>query len=1514
MLVYVIHKQGLYSKTLPSKIYGSYQISDFDENNKERMLINISAQEGRWVAFSNKNVKIVKNQEVVRSAFLEAYQFLLLQIKGQEGFIVLYACPVNDGTWMELAIPHDLEFTIGQENENAIVCKHPLIAPHHAKLIYQKNTWILQDLNSQYKTFVNHKVITGQQVLFHGDIIFIMGLKLIVRENKILLNNPLGSVSYDRTIFKAVPQREKIPPVSNTEEMGEISLYDEQEYFIRSPRFTEKIEEKSFRIESHPTIEEQDETPLLYTIGPMITMGSTSFVMLLVAFMSYQNNDGDITSILPTVAISASMLAGTLIWPTLNRRFQKKQQQKRHAKIEKRYGEYLIQKEKELKEISNSQKQILLSNYLNAMECYNLIINHSRNLWMRELPQNDFLSLRLGIGKVPLKIHLQYPEEKFQLDQDVLDEKMRLIIEQNRMIDGAPIVESLTEKNMIAITGVYEHVKAYMDNLLLQMMALHSYYDLKIVLLTNQSRANGWSYLKQLPHLFKNDKTMRFFATDFEEGKEVTQYLQQVFKQRLEASSKTNLEKNCKYKNFSSYYVIITDDYKMAKEYSFIEELLKEEANLGFSFVILHSTLANLPTECKAFIGINDYQQGGIFESEITKDTQRSFMIEPLNKVNLLLASLHLANIPIENKEEDYRLPKTLGFLEMYDVGKIEQLNSLERWKRNMPILSLAAPIGLAMNGSLFKLDLHEKEQGPHGLIAGMTGSGKSEFIITYILSMAIQFHPDEVQFVLIDYKGGGLVGAFENKETGVRLPHLAGTITNLDTAEIHRALSSIESELKRRQHLFNEARELLNEGTIDIYKYQRYYRDGLLKTPVSHLFIISDEFAELKSQQPEFMDQLISTARIGRSLGVHLILATQKPSGVVNDQIWSNSRFRVCLKVQEAGDSNEVIKRPDAASLTDVGRFYLQVGYNEFFAMGQAAYAGVPYIPQDKVYHEVDDRISFINSIGKSIQTISPPRPVSLQSEGEELPKIVSYLSLLAEEENIVVKPLWLPKLPDILYVDAIKKAYQFQKKPYEIEIVLGVYDNPKAQKQGLLTIDMKKGNVVVYSMNEKNTVENTILYSLITTYHTDELNLYVFDFDSETLKMYQDAPQVGDVIFAHEKEKVEKTFKMLLEEIERRKKLFQNYNGSYEFYCKHSSKTLPSIVFLIAGYENFKETYEEMDMTLSKVCRDGVKYGVYTIVTAISDRSLRLSMRTNFPQIVPLKLSAAIEYNMLLGVKAPVISDVENRGVILVLDEAYEFQTASVCEKEKLYTFVREVCQTLNSQIASKAPQVPVLPEHVSWEDIARNGFSLSAFPIGLYEESIEIATFDFTKSLITLLNAVDIDALVAFSKTLIEKCFQEKTFSTVVYDGRGIYQDATFETSKTVTDLKKKIEEAELKEVLVFITGISSLSTGFQEIGGTIDSYLKEVQAKGNCHFVLVERLDDLKPVQYESWFKTYIALDEGLFIGRGLNTSTIHQLITPFRMLSFPLPPNYGYCMKKGIAERIKVVEGVIQNGE
>ena len=1513
MIVYVIDKSRLISFTLPLKVYGSYWVTDIDDDNQEKKIINIQEEDGKWVAFSNKSVSIVVDDKTVSKIVLEPYSFSLLKLKNQDGYLILYTAPLNDETKKTFTVLNDCTISIGSDSNNTIYYRNRLTSPNHIKLYYKNNNWLIEDLNSQNGTFVNNKVIkTGITLsLNHGDIIFIMGLKLIVLGNTITINNPLNSISVNTSDFKEKIELQKRIDVFTDEDDLETTLYDENDYFVRLPRFTEVLETRNFKIDSHPNITEQDQTPLIMTLGPMITMGSTSFVMLIVAFMSMQDGNRSFYSVLPTVAISISMLAGVLIWPTINRRFQRKQQKKRKEKIEKAYGEYLTEKEKELQQIIATEKQILLSNSLSSSECYDFIINKSRRLWERELQQKDFLNLRLGIGKEKVKINIDYPQEHFKVDQDMLDERMRLIIDKNKEIDGAPITQSFIIKNITAVIGRYEYIKPYVDTLILQMIALHSYHDLKIIIMTNEGRSKYWEYMKLMPHNFNHDKSLRFFSTNFDESKEVSSYLQQIIKLRKDVKISNNEDP---YKLFDTYYIIITDDYKSAKDNPIIEEILTSDKNYGFSLLILNSSLANLPTQCKSFISINDLKSGGVFESELTKETQKTFAIELVNQIDLFKCATILANIPIKDRDDEYNLPKQIGFLEMYNVGTIEQLNPLERWQVNNPINSLAAPIGYGTNGQIFKLDLHEKEQGPHGLIAGMTGSGKSEFIITYILSMAINYHPDEVQFLLIDYKGGGLVGAFENKETGLKLPHLTGTITNLEVADINRALSSIESELKRRQALFNKARDKLGEGTIDIYKYQKYYREKQLDTPISHLFIISDEFAELKTDQPEFMDQLISTARIGRSLGVHLILATQKPSGVVNDQIWSNSRFRVCLKVQDEQDSNEVIKRPDAASIKEVGRFYLQVGYNELFQMGQAAYAGAPYYPQDKVYKEIDSSVNFIDNVGRSIKTIDVQKNTKLELKGEQLPNIVKYLRDLALKENIQVHNLWLDKLPAVIYVDDLKKKYQFQKTPYKLTPIIGEYDNPKEQKQGLVTIDFaNKGNTIVYSTTEKNTITNTIIYSLITTYSSEEVNIYILDFDSETLKIYNNSPSVGDVVFVNEKEKVTKLFKLLTEELDQRKKIFQDYNGSYEYYISHADTKLPAIVLIISGYENFKESYEDEEQILNKITRDGVKYGLYSVVTAISDRSLRLSMRTNFPQIIPLKQNSSIEYNMLLGKKAPLIAEIPNRGVVLVNDNVYEFQTAEIVESEKLLDYIRRVCDYLKQQTKIYARAIPVLPDKVTLSMLSNYLKDISSVPVGLEEETLNISTYNFTKNLISLVNAEDREILSNFSKLLIKEVtmltntkvvlidfkhlYQESDFSNCIYLDSSNFNIDNFNTIINSTDTNNKI--------LVFITDVEQF---IKSIGSDVAGYFNKIYSLKNCYLVFNTDLFNLKKVGYESWFRQFVSIDNAIWIGKGLNNTTVHNLTTSLRSLSFPLPPNFGYNIKNGVAIKIKVLEG------
>ncbi|MEG2052324.1 MAG: FtsK/SpoIIIE domain-containing protein, partial [Oscillospiraceae bacterium] len=361
---------------------------------------------------------------------------------------------------------------------------------------------------------------------------------------------------------------------------------------------------------------------------------------------------------------------------------------------------------------------------------------------------------------------------------------------------------------------------------------------------------------------------------------------------------------------------------------------------------------------------------------------------------------------------------------------------------------------------------------------------GKSKILQTYILAMSTLFHPYEVSFVIIDFKGGGMVNQFK------QLPHLLGAITNIDGKEINRSLKSIKAELQKRQRLFAEA----DVNHID--KYIRKYKAGEVNEPLPHLIIIVDEFAELKAEQPEFMKELISAARIGRSLGVHLILATQKPSGQVNEQIWSNSRFKLCLKVQSQEDSNEVIKSPLAAEIKEPGRAYLQVGNNEIFELFQSAYSGASEKADDSNVKEF--KIFSLTDSGKRIPVYVQKKQKSGEGSVTQLDAIVKYVSDYCDN-------IHLPKLPDIC-LPALGEVINFPDnslllpKSNSIQVELGVYDDPDNQYQGVYHVDLTNENLMIIgsSQSGKTNILQNIIRSISTKYTPDEVNIYIIDFAS--------------------------------------------------------------------------------------------------------------------------------------------------------------------------------------------------------------------------------------------------------------------------------------------------------------------------------------------------------------------------------------------------------------------------------
>lgn len=1519
MQVVVIKKDKLYKYPFPNDLISTYWIKDNDEFGNERNLIMLARRDNTWMLVANDSCKIVEDNTEVKESVIDYNKFYLLKItsKYTTTNAVVYVCNENDASYATYQIVNDGTYTIGSSGSQNIILNSVNIAPEHATITKQGNKLTVKTIDSNFGIYVNNHR-ENIKTLENGDVVFIMGFKIIALNDYIIINNYASGVKINsgNIISKELPKYNGELLATMDDDNAE--LYGENDYFSRSPRFVTSIVDEDLKIDSPPGKIEPDDTPVMYTVGPMLTMAMSSVVTASTSVINIANGKGTLLTALPAIVISVAMLGSTILWPSLMRRYQKKKQKKKEEERQQKYSEYLTEKKEKIEALRINQFQILTEYYPEPKNLESIILNKRRNLWERQVESDDFLNVRLGIGNIPLKVKLSYSSEDFTMVEDNLKDELKQLGESAKDIVNAPVTISLTERNKLVIIGDKVYKDSILKSIILQLVTYHAYSDLKLVLMVDDNSSDIWEKIKILPHMWSNARDVRFFADNYDDMTKISFYLEQVFMSRKysEEDGKRS-ETNITYKDVVPYYLIIVDNIKKNKNVEIINKVLHEEKNVGFGLIILNDGIGNLPNECNDFLTAAG-EKSAIIKNDLNKNNQQTFVMDNTDNIDLSLMCEKLSNIPIKLPMMLDDEKKSVSFLEMYKVGRVEQLNVLNRWESNNPVNSLSVPIGIHTDGEVFNLDLHEKFHGPHGLIAGMTGSGKSEFIITFILSMCVNFSPKEVSFVLIDYKGGGLTGAFENSLTGVKLPHLAGTITNLDKAEIKRSLSSIESELKRRQALFNKAKMELNESTLDIYKYQKLYRDGKIKEPISHLFIISDEFAELKSQQPEFMDELISAARIGRSLGVHLILATQKPSGIVDDQIWSNSKFKVCLKVQEKSDSMDVIKCPDAAALKNVGRFYLQVGYNDYFALGQGAYTGAKYIPRDVIVKTVDRNISFINNIGDIVKSIeTSQKKENTVSMGEELPNIMKHICEVAASKQLVADKLWLDKIPNEIFVNELMNKYAYKPIKWDIKPIIGEFDDPNNQRQGLLTVDFNStGNTLIYGVEGKDIMLSSIIYSLIITHGPDEINFYIVDFGTEIFGMFKTAPQVGDVIYVNETEKLVNLFNTISKELEIRKKLFIDYNGDYNLYIKNSGKTLPRYVIILNNYELFSETYEDYIDILSGLTREGERYGIIFVITATGVNAVRGKTSQNFGNQLCLQFNDPNDYSSILGsVHGMVPSDVLGRGLVKLNGEIYEYQTAYPYKWDEINTFIKNTCYKLNEVIKAKAKKIAILPEHVRLSDVESHISSLKSVPIGITKDTLEISTFDFNKNPISLIAAQDSMYLDKYIPSLCEVIQNISNTEVYLYDGN--------ESISTTDRLKNyfgsdsngfvnKMAEAAgsnngLSNVFI-IFGIDILKDSTNmEMQDKLKQLLQKLKTTPQIKVIFADAVSKIKNIEYDDYYRDNTAPINAIWVGSGITEQFTIKSSTYNRETRAQIPNDFGYNVVRGNAIFIKLLD-------
>lgn len=1525
MRVLLLDSEKITKLTLPEEVDGFFTMNYKPIDSKVIKDINIEAVDGTWRIKSNDTINVVNRGQIEKEVVLQDYLKISIFLIGRDEMLDLYCMPTYDKTYFKVNVCTN-QITIGSTGQCSLVFSNFSAESVFAGICNSNGVWYVAhpDNDNSFPIYLNDKAIKESTVLKTGDIIFINGLKIIwmqnfmqicclqgtVNANPMHLTNYTIDCNYDNTAYD---------PVS--EEDQSLELYQPDDYFFHKPNLKEYVREEEIFIDSPPPKQIQENDNFLATFGASFTMIASSFVSV-INLINNINNKAKPLTIVTSSVMCISMIVGSLLIPKIASRIQKEKEKKREIYRINKYTEYLKSCDEKIKHIMAKQTQILRDTNLRADNCINLINGSSAVLWNREIKDEDFLIVRLGIGNVPARININAPEEHFTLDEDFLMQKIYEVVNSSRILEDVPVTFNFQKNRVSAVISNAGYGQAFIDSIIMQFATLHGPQDLKMAFFINNDEDDfDWDYTKYLPHTFSNDKSVRFYAESYDEMKILSTKLESVLKERMEkVKAKDNngdiIEESNTYRSFDDYYVIITNDVFLAKSLSIFELLMNSQENYGFSVIFVNKAMNKLPKRCNAFVALSE-ENGCVMEKSI--NSQTTFVPEYLSNIDLKLVCAKLMNIPVINADVQSSLPTSISFLEVFKSSKIEQLNIINRWKLNDPTMSLAVPIGVHANGEEFILDLHEKFHGPHGLIAGSTGSGKSEFIITFVLAMCVNFHPDEVQFVLIDYKGGGLAGAFENREKGTAIPHLAGTITNLDTSAMNRSLVSINSELKRREQMFMDVRDITGESTIDIYKYQKYYREGIIKEPISHLFIVSDEFAELKSQQPEFMAELISTARVGRSLGVHLILATQKPSGVVNEQIWSNTRFRVCLKVQTSGDSNEMLKRPDAASIKEAGRFYLQVGFDEYFDIGQSGWAGAKYTPTDRVIKKNDDSLVFINNVGNVIKSIDDfVKKETSEDIGDQLTNIVKHLVNWSTKESYTPRKLWLDPIPELVYIANLAKKYNYTPLQYVINPIIGEYDNPSKQFQGLLTLNLNEGNTYIFgkSGSGKEDLLSTIIYGSCINHSPEEVVFYIVDMGAETLRQFIRFPHVADVCTVDDGNKIIDMMVLLEREISRRKDLTVEFGGNYKSYNELNEKKLPLYCVIINYLDIFTENFSKVAELIIPLYRDGSKYGVNFIVTSSATSALRARVRDYFVHHICLQMANNDDYSVVLSNRSRKLipSYYKGRGLIEMKEATYEFQTALIYLRKEIPNLIRNTADNLANKYKNSIIQsIPSIPKVVTVESLINFVNGLANVPIGYNVESKDKFFYNFESNKANIIVANSFEQHKDFLNALMLEFKAIKDLDIKVIDFSELFDILTIGLTCYQNNFNDVfghiINDAEtlIKNTLYIITGISKLRSIVKQNNiPFINQYFIDSLKNKYIHFLFVDLYDELNGLKLEDWYEKIVNPKYGIWLGEGVGS----QLLIKFDNLSSEDKrvdnPDYIFAAKDGKRVMVKKV--------
>ncbi|MEU0051978.1 type VII secretion protein EccCa [Streptomyces sp. NPDC006184] len=1016
------------------------------------------------------------------------------------------------------------------------------------------------------------------------------------------------------------------------------------------------------------------------------------------------------------------------------------------ADMRRDYLSYLSQTRRSAVRTAKAQRDAQYYLHPSPEQLWALVAEGSR-VWERRPGDEDFAHVRVGLGPQPLATPLVAPETgPVEQLEPLTAGAMQRFLAAHHSVGDLPMAVSLRAFSHVTVSGEPRSVRASARALVGSLASLHSPQDLIIAVAAGREALPHWDWAKWLPHVqapgaVDGAGSRRLIGADPRE-------LEDLLAARL--TGRPRFHPGAGPLLDEPHIVLVLDDLSLLPD----SVLANPEGLQGVTVLeVVPGDLTTVGGDLSIVVqpGLLRLESG---HGEVYDGTPDALSYESAEALARQLAPLRMAS----GGDDDEPLLANLEFTELLGLGDAASVDTKRTWRPRALAERLRVPIGVGPDGRPVMLDLKEAAQegmGPHGLCVGATGSGKSELLRTLVLGLAVTHSSETLNFVLADFKGGATFAGM------AQMPHVAAVITNLadDLTLVDRMGDSIRGELNRRQELLRDAGNYAN-----IHDYEKARAAGAPLQPIPSLVLVIDEFSELLSAKPDFIEMFVQIGRIGRSLGVHLLLASQRLEEGRLRGLETYLSYRIGLRTFSAAESRAALGVPDAYELPNVpGSGFLKYGTDEMVRFKAAYVSGVYRSGTQRGtltggQLPVDRRPVLFTATEVPVRYTALPqqRAHSEAAVDEALADtVLDVIVRRLEAQGPAAHQVWLPPLESPPSLDALLPGLAavqgrgLTQPGYEgagrLVVPAGLVDKPYEQRRDRLMLDFSGAaghmQIVGGPQSGKSTLLRSLICSFALTHTPYEVQFYGLDFGGGGMAAVGGLPHVGGIASRLDPERVRRTVSEVYGVLTRREEYFRTAGiASIADYRARRARGDISVtdqpwgdVFLVIdGWGNFRADYEGLETAVLDIAARGLGYGIHVIITASRSMEVRANLKDHLMNRLELRLGDVMDSEIDRKVAVNVPAGVPGRGLS---PQKLHFM-AAVPRIDGLTsdTDLAEATAALTTEVgrhwqAPGAPEVRLLPRQLEAVELpSGERFPQRGVAFALDEENLEPVFLDF------------------------------------------------------------------------------------------------------------------------------------------------------------------------------------------